>query len=191
VSDVAAVSASPRRRRRHTSLWAAASVGFIVALLVAVLATSQSASSVEGGSPLIGKAAPAVAGPDITGRQVSLSDFRGRYVLVNFFATWCVPCQREQPDLVQFSQRHATTGDVVLLGIIYQDDPALVAKFFAKQGGGWPVIRADRAKLDFGTTGVPETFLIDPNGIVLKRVTGQVSDAGLEQLVSAAESLRA
>ena len=182
--------AAPPRRRR-TSLWAAIIVGGVVAVLVAVLATSPSASSVDSGSPLIGQPAPAVAGPDLTGRRVSLNDFRGHYVLVNFFASWCVPCQREQSDLVRFSQRHASTSDVVLLGVIYDDDPALVAKFFATKGGGWPVITAARAKLDFGTTGVPETFLIDPNGIVLKRLVGQVSDTGLEQLVGAAESLRA
>ena len=132
-----------------------------------------------------------MAGNDLTGRRVTLGDFHGRYVYVNFFASWCVPCQKEQPDLVSFFRRHTGGGDVALLGVVYQDDPALVSRFFAKEGGGWPVIDDPAAKVNFGTTGVPETFLVDPNGIVLKRIVGQVSDAGLEGLLRAAEAIKA
>jgi cytochrome c biogenesis protein CcmG/thiol:disulfide interchange protein DsbE len=177
---------APRGRPRRTILWTAITVGVAVAILVAVLATRQSAANVEAGSPLLGKPAPALAGADFSGRRVALSDFHGKYVLVNFFASWCVPCQQEQPDLVRFTQQHQTRKDAVLLGVLYGADPG-AAPFLAREGGTWPVIEDPTAQVDFGTSGVPETFLVDPNGIVLTRITGQVTDAGLEALVQTAE----
>jgi cytochrome c biogenesis protein CcmG/thiol:disulfide interchange protein DsbE len=178
-------------RPRHTALWGAVIVGVVIALLVAVLATRKSAADVEAASPLIGLPAPPLAGADLSGRPRQLADFHGKYVLVNFFASWCVDCKREHPDLVLFNQHHAGDTRVAFLGVIYDDDPALVTKFFASEGGAWPVINAKSAKVDFGTTGVPETFLISPNGIVLKRIVGAVTVGGLERLVSAAEARQA
>jgi cytochrome c biogenesis protein CcmG/thiol:disulfide interchange protein DsbE len=185
-----AVAEGPTRSRpRHTILWSAVVVGVVVAILVAVLATRQSAANVEAGSPLLGKPAPTLAGADLHGHHVALTDFRGKYVLVNFFASWCVPCQVEQPELVRFAQAHRSQ-DAVLLGVLYGADPG-AAPFLAKQGGTWPVIDDPTAQVDFGTSGVPETFLVDPNGIVLTRITGGVTDAGLEALVQLAERSRA
>ncbi len=186
-----AVSAPPRvrPRRRHTVLWSAVSAAIVLAILIAVLATRKAATDVQAGSPLLGHLAPAVSGPDLSGQHVSLGQFQGKWVLVNFFATWCVPCQEEHPDLTSFNSEHRARGDAVLLGVIYDPhDAPNVAPFFKSHGGDWPVIRDDGAQVQFGTTGVPETFIIDPNGYVVTRITGRVTTGGLDTILQRLEA---
>src|SRR5207245_2462187 len=80
---------------RHTARWIAITAGVVTLALIAVLATRPSAETALARSPLTGKPAPEIVGTAIDGRPVRLSALRGRYVLLNFFATWCIPCARE------------------------------------------------------------------------------------------------
>lgn len=167
---------------RHTARWAALGVGAVVALLVGVLATRPPAADVVAPSPLLGQPAPEIEGPDLDGTTARLSQLRGRWVLVNFFATWCIPCVREHPELVRFSDRHPAE-DVRVLAVVYDDQPADVARFFAERGGSWPVVDDPGAKVDFGVRGIPESFLVDPDGVVRTRVIGGVTADGLDGLL--------
>jgi cytochrome c biogenesis protein CcmG/thiol:disulfide interchange protein DsbE len=176
------VAAVPTKRR--TALWISVAVGLVVALFIGVLATRDAAADRIAPSRLTGRAAPEIEGPDLDGRQVRLSDLTGKYVLVNFFATWCVPCVREHPEMVRFAERHANIGDAVVLSVVYDDEPADVRSFFEKRGGGWPVIEDDGAKVDYGVRGVPESYLVNPDGVVLARIVGGVTDSGLERLLA-------
>jgi cytochrome c biogenesis protein CcmG/thiol:disulfide interchange protein DsbE len=174
---------------RRTVLWIALSVGVVGALLVAVLATREPAEARFSDSPLLGKPAPAATGRALDGSTMRLADLRGRYVVLNFFATWCVPCQREHPELSRFQNRHAQTGDATVLAVIFDDDVPSVRSFFEREGGDWPVLDDPGGKiaLDFGVRGPPESFLIDPDGFVVSKIVGEVRADALESLVARAK----
>lgn len=181
--------AHPPPRRPRTARWIAVSVGVAVALLVVTLATRRPASDVVAPSPIVGQSAPEVEGPNLNGAATKLSDLRGRYVVVNFFATWCIPCLQEHPELIRFADRHPPERAQVLM-VVYDDQPADVRAFFAKRGGTWPVLDDSGAKVDFGVRGVPESFLVDPDGLVLTRLVGGVTADGLDRLLAQAEAQR-
>lgn len=179
-------------RRGRTPAIVAVLVGVVVAVLIGVLATRQSAEDKVGRSPLVGRLAPEIEGTAVVGQSTKLSDLAGKYVLLNFFATWCVPCQKEHPELVKFEQRHAAAGDAAVLAVVYTGDNIDDVKdFFAKRGGGWPVLQDDRAVVDYGVAKVPESFLIDPNGYVLGKLIGGVTDEGLERVLAQAKQAKA
>ncbi len=179
------------RRRSRAPMWIALTVGLIVAALVVVLATSTSASKEQqqASSPLLGKIGPDIAGPTIDGGSAKLSDYRGKWVLVNFFASWCIPCQQEQGDLVRFEQDHQSAGDAVIFGVRF-DDPEVSAirTLMTKSGARWPIVDAPDAKIDWGVTGPPESFLVDPNGFVLSHVVGQVNVDALDAVLTQAKA---
>jgi cytochrome c biogenesis protein CcmG, thiol:disulfide interchange protein DsbE len=171
--------------KRHTARWAAVSLGIVLLLFVAVLATRKSAADKQAESPLLGKPAPSLSGTGLDGHDVSLSGMHGKWVVVNFLASWCVPCREEHPELVKFTQRHEAAGDAAVLGVIFDDTQPNVRHFFEQLGGSWPVVGdpGGRTALDFGVRGPPESFLVDPNGFVVWKGIGQVSADGLDKLV--------
>ncbi|HUQ40322.1 MAG TPA: TlpA disulfide reductase family protein [Acidimicrobiales bacterium] len=178
----------PRRMAR----WSAAGVALVAVLLVTLLATREPAATQVASSALAGHAAPEIAGRELSGATLRLSSLRGRFVLVNFFATWCTPCQREHPELVKFTQRHLAADDVRVLAVIFDDDAANVRRFFAAEGGDWPVVADPRGKvaLEYGVRGPPESFLVDPDGFVLTRIVGEVDADGLDRLLAQAGAAR-
>lgn len=178
----------PTSGRRQSVRWVAIALAIAVLGFVALLATREPASTRVAGSPLLGRIAPEVSGRSVDGRAVRLSGLRGQYVVLNFFATWCVPCQREHPELREFSDELDGTAEVV--AVIFDDDEARVKKFFDERGGDWPVLGDPDGKvaLDYGVRGPPESFLIGPNGIVLSRIVGEVTTEGLTALVARAEA---
>ncbi|MGH9222441.1 MAG: TlpA family protein disulfide reductase [Acidimicrobiales bacterium] len=164
----------------------AVAVAVPVTLLLVVLATSDPAGVRAADSPLLGKPAPGIAGDSIDGQSVRLETFGGRWVLVNFFATWCTPCVQEHDDLIRFEQAHRTAGDVAVLGVVYDDSAGAVRKFRDQRGGAWPMLNdpQGRIALDFGVAGVPESYLVSPDGVVAAKLIGGVDFAGLEDILA-------
>ena len=142
----------------------------------------------------LGEVAPAPAMPVLGGGgEGSLDDYRGRWVLVNFWASWCLPCRDEAPELEQFQRRHRG-DDFTVLGIDTRDLSGDGRDFVERYGLTYPQLRdgdGDAAK-DFGSTGVPESFLIDPRGkvrlVAVGPVTGEYLRDNVEPLLPAAAS---
>ena len=189
VAPPAPVPAPARRRRGRTALWTAVAVGLAAALLVAVLATRDAALTRQVESPLVGQRAPGIRTTTLDGEPFSLAAHRGRWVLVNFFATWCVPCQREHPHLDAFVERHRDAADATVVSVVYSDEPGRVRTFFREEGGDWPVVDDPdgRVALDYGVGKVPESYLVDPDGVVVAKVVGGVEADGLERLLAAVQ----
>ncbi|MGH9126793.1 MAG: TlpA family protein disulfide reductase [Acidimicrobiales bacterium] len=182
------LAAVGRRRRSRIPLVSALVVGCVAALLVAVLATSKSASDKPTvvSTPLQDKPAPDISGPLLNGGSANLYAYKGKWALVNFFASWCVPCQQEQGDLVKFQNTNA--ADTVIFGVRF-DDPDIgpLNQMMSKSGAHWPVIDDPNAKIDYSVTGPPESFLVSPGGIVLVHIVGPITDPELEQILNQAK----
>jgi cytochrome c biogenesis protein CcmG/thiol:disulfide interchange protein DsbE len=163
-----------------------------VALLVAVLAVSPKAANVQAASPLVGRPAPALAGPSIDGKgPVALAGLRGRFVVVNFFASWCTPCQQEEPALEAFARTHR--GDATVVGVVFEDQVASGRHFLAHYGATYPAIADPGAQtaLRYGVANPPTTYVISPRGTVLTKVVGEVTARGLNHVLALARAKHA
>ena len=171
-------------------LWAAGGAGVVIAVLVAVLASSGPASQVSAQSPLVGRPAPPIDGRSIEGAdRVVLSQLTGKWVLVNFAASWCVPCRQEMPQLLAFQRDHAG-GDATVLTVLYDEtDRQNLASYLQGQGASWPAVDDGAAVVDYGVGGLPESYLVDPAGTVIAKYVGGVNAAQLDAVIRAATKL--
>jgi cytochrome c biogenesis protein CcmG/thiol:disulfide interchange protein DsbE len=142
---------------------------------------------IKGGSGIaLGDPAPVAPLPRLDGEGTeSLADYRGQWVLVNFWASWCIPCRDEAPELEDFQRRHGG-DDFTVVGIDSRDLSADGREFVREFDLTYPQLRdGDGDAADgFGTTGVPENYLIDPRGIVRLLVRGPVDAGYLDEEVA-------
>ncbi len=160
---------------------------FAVVGFIALLGFGLTRDPNELPSPLVGRAAPGfhLEALDEDGDSVSFAELEGTPVVVNFWASWCTACIYEHPPLTRAWRRWETTGEIRILGIVYQDTPAGARRFLSRYGGGWTQLLdpGSRTAIDFGVYGVPETYFIDANGIVTHRHVGPVNDGVLDREV--------
>lgn len=125
------------------------------------------------------------------GRTMSLSDLRGRTVVVNFWASWCEPCKTEAPVLEEVAARYRPATDVVVLGVDVQDLRENALEFVRDNGLTYPSLRdgEDKARSAFQVPALPETFVIDPQGRIALKISGPVQKP--EQLTTAIGQLQA
>jgi thiol-disulfide isomerase/thioredoxin len=142
----------------------------LVALSLAAVAPAHAAMPAQ----------PALKVTTLEGKPYDLAAQRGHWVIVNFWATWCVPCIKEMPDISHFVASHA---DVRAIGLAYEDsDKADIQAFLAKHPVSYPVaqVMLDSAPKDFEEPrGLPTTYLIAPDGHVAKRFVGPVTAQSL------------
>ena len=128
-------------------------------------------------SVLLDRPAPPLSGPTLDGGSLDLQDYRGDVVLVNVWASWCVPCRREYPVLEQAS-RELTPHGLQVIGINTQDTTEDAVAFLDELGGAnFPsVVDPDgRIAVEWGTFGIPETFVVDRDGRLRSRVIGEIT----------------
>ena len=165
----------PGRKRAATGLIVA--VVACVVLVGAVIAID--ATSHRTGGPAVPKPAPAFTLPSLRdpAQQVSLSAYRGHPVIVNFFASWCVPCKKETPLLAGFYR--TSHGKVVIIGVDADDSAPNARSFVTASGVAYPVgFETTPAVADaYGVSGIgiPETFFLDARHRIVKRVLGGVT----------------
>ncbi len=176
---------APVRRGAHTVRWVMLGLGAGLVVAVAVLASRLGKDATYVPTPLIGKAAPAFAFTGLDGTRVTNADFAGKPYVVNFWASWCVPCRREHGTLRAFWERYRDKG-VGLLGVLYEDTPDRAREFQQELGGDWPLFKENRqAVVDFGVRGPPETYVVDGQGIIVAKFTGPVGPGQLEAALAA------
>ena len=178
-----------RRRSRRTTALVAGIVGVVIALLVVLFATRTPVSDKQASSKLIGQRAPELGGQPVLGEKVQAGD--GRWLVVNFFASWCVPCIQEHPELRAFQEEHAEANDATIVSILSgEDTPSAARDFFAKRGGDWPVLTDPdgRTALDYGNIKLPESYVISPNGYVVAKFNGQTTAEALDKVIADAEA---
>jgi thiol-disulfide isomerase/thioredoxin len=137
-------------------------------LLVLILAATGCDRGAHPGQ--IGKPAPAIAIED-GGRPVSLDQFRGKIVVLNFWASWCPPCLEEFPSLAQLQQQ---MPGIVVLAVSFDQDPSAYREYLVDNHIGVRTVldTSERSNLAFGTSRPPETFILDRQGIIRRKFIG-------------------
>lgn len=123
--------------------------------------------------------------PTLQGDQVSLSDHRGQWVVVNYWATWCTPCRKEMPEL---SALHSERDDVTVLGLAYEEtDPESFTAFLEKHHASYPILITDTynpPEALGAPLALPTTFLVNPQGVIVETFLGPVTREELEEMIT-------
>ena len=172
MSEPAAPAATTDAPRRRLAPFVALAVAAVLAALFVILASGKAVKPDVTSSFLRGRPAPAVVTTTLDGKPFELSRRKGSWVVLNFFTSTCLPCKAEHPELVAFAAQQAGIADgAELYTVIKDDSDDAVLKWFTEHGGTWPIIKDDNGSIStaFGVARVPETWIIDPSGIVASR----------------------
>jgi peroxiredoxin len=158
----------------------------LLAVFTAAGCTKHEAPAVEGSQ------APDFTLKDLSGRPVQLSSLKGKVVLLNFWATWCPPCREEIPSMIRLNQAMQGKAFQMLAVSVDEGGKDAVDAFFRKRGAALPaLLDTDGAVAKrYGTTGVPETFVIDTKGVILKKVIGTMDWSSPDVLAALEDIIR-
>lgn len=139
-------------------------------------------------SPLIGKQAPDFTLRTFDGQELKLSDLEGKTILLNFWASWCMPCRQEAQALEDSWQKYKDKG-VVFVGVNVWDENSNAQRYLLQFGGGYPhaLDPNEEIQIDYGVGGVPETFFIDSSGSVRDKFTGPLTEQIIDYFVLKAQ----
>ncbi len=148
----------------------------VVVVIIAIAVVSLMMYSNKGSfEPVaVGKKAPQFSLPNLDGAMINLDAFRGKVVFLNFWATWCVPCEEEMPSMQHLYESLKGEEFEMLAVSIDTTGVEIVREFVRKYGITFPVLhdKDGSVKEEYQTTGVPETFIIDQNGVIAEKIWG-------------------
>jgi cytochrome c biogenesis protein CcmG/thiol:disulfide interchange protein DsbE len=164
-------------------------VAVVVLAALTVVSCRQAVEATGADRPaLVGRTAPDFALTDLSGKTVRLADFKGKVVLLDFWATWCAPCREEIPDFVELQEQYAEQG-FTLLGISLDEEGAEVVKPFAQQLGiNYPVVigNTEVSAAYGGMQALPTAFLIGRDGRILEAFVGDRARPDFERAIRSA-----
>ncbi len=170
-------------RSRRVAPLVVGAVALVLIGLFVVLLTADTEPGQTADSPLLGQVAPDVSAEYEDGSAFVLSHRKGSWVVLNFFTHDCIPCIREHPELVEFVDQQRALGSegAEFYSVVRDSTRNEVAAFFDERGGDWPIVYdVDYEFVNgFGVPLVPETWIIDPNGVVRARFISEVTAADL------------
>jgi cytochrome c biogenesis protein CcmG/thiol:disulfide interchange protein DsbE len=182
MSDEVEVEAEVGTSRRNGVLAPFVALGVavvMIGLVVLLIGADPNGSGVQdANTPLMDNPAPEAVGELGDGTPFDLSRRKGSWVVLNFFQSDCVPCIREHPELIKFvDQQRALDQGTEFYSVVFGDTKDRVERFFEERGGDWPVVFSDGDGMpaSFGVNLVPETWIVDPQGIVRFRAISEVS----------------
>lgn len=161
--------------------WRRAACGMLAALL---LAGGLGARSARATDALMNRKAPVFARRDLKGSTIDLARLRGKVVLLNFWATWCAPCQAEMPEFSKWQKQYGPRG-LQVVGISMDDSQAPVRKLVGRLKVDYPIAMGDvkLGNLYGGVLGLPLTYLIDRQGVVRGRFQGGADLKVMESMI--------
>jgi peroxiredoxin len=174
--------------------WLYLNIGIAVALIVAGVGLllwmgQQSVTSLSRSSNSLAQASGGTTASDFTllspdGQEISLSDYEGRVILVNWWATWCPPCKAEMPAINAFYETHKADGFVVL-AVNSQEGASTVKSFIQDNGFTFPVLLDSQGQVmeRYHVRALPTSFIIDRHGVIQHIQTGEISSRQLEAIV--------
>jgi cytochrome c biogenesis protein CcmG/thiol:disulfide interchange protein DsbE len=170
--------------------WLRLSIVVAIAALVVVLVLAFRRAPTDIRTGTVGRPAATFTVQKLDGTgTLTLTPTDGKVVVVNFFASWCVPCKEENPALVRVYERYRSS-DVVFIGVLYQDSRDRGLNYIRDNGVTWPTGSDDdgRVAFSYGVFGIPETYFIGADGIIAGRHIGPIDET---TLVTGIESMRA
>lgn len=177
--------------RAHRALVASIGAGVVCLVLVVVFALRTGNGGAVGTTTLGGAIAPPVAGRELlTQANLSLRSMRGRYVIVDFFASWCGTCLSEEPQIEAFTFEHRNDPSVGFIGVDIDDSAANARAFLTRYGATWPAIADTSGQIaqSYGVANPPEMFLVDPKGRIVSSITEAVTARELDNWIAEAKA---
>ena len=176
-SEVAKVNAGDTQPKRNLQLLLTILIVIVVSVFLIVLLREERDSTLTTIGPIqLGSEAPNFDFPDLDGKKVSLSDHRGKVVLVNIWATWCPPCRQEMPSMQRLYEKFKGENLEILAVSIDSTGREAVAPFMRKMNLTFPALLDPKETIKplYRITGVPESFIIDKDGIVVEKISGPI-----------------